>query len=177
MIYNENKSNSPLVSDCTVVLLEVGRSPSGFLSSVIGFCRCVIFWLKPSGWNSPKKRESIYLCYYGAWWFWLKSACNLCLCGEFHFIVWYGMVWYGAMMRWYHFLVFGAMVNGGHLASLPSPQSVAQYKLPQSAKASFSSGRFVSWFIFITTDITMCLFVLFLCEELPNYFPHSVERK
>ena len=87
------------------------------------------------------------------------------------------MVWYGAMMRWYHFLVFGAMVNGGHPASLPSPQSVAKYKLPQSAKASFSSGRFVSWFIFITTDITMCLFVLFLCEELPNYFPQSVSRK
>ena len=41
--YVMKKSNSPPVSDCTVVLLEVGRSPSGFLSSVIGFCRCVIF--------------------------------------------------------------------------------------------------------------------------------------
>ena len=56
----------PLVSDCTVVLIEVGRSPSGFLSWVMmGFWRFVIFWLKPifdisslpSGWNSPKKRE------------------------------------------------------------------------------------------------------------------------
>ena len=95
----------PLVSDCTVVLIEVGRSPSGFLSWVMmGFWRFVIFWLKPifdisslpSGWNSPKKREKKGLI---------------------------GRLVHKFLVQ-YHFLAFGAMVtevSGGHPGSLPSP--------------------------------------------------------
>ena len=146
-----------------------------------------MFWLKPSGWNSPKKGK-VYI-FVPMWWI------------PFYYMVWYGMVqWCSAILylRWWmeaslpfscictyiciwgHLTIFLYLVRWWMEAILPHSHPLSQlskYKLSQSAKASFSSGRFVSWFIFITIDITMCLFVLFLCEELPNYFQLSVERK